>query len=547
MTYPTNPALEAAIIADAENDLPRLVYADWLDENGDPARAAFIRTQIALHDKNPADPDYPDLLEQRREVFDAMRSRPDREPAMPEGMEFTDVGVDPDDDGFGCGYHRGFPYIAGEPFDMSDEDFDGAVERFRAALPELLANTTIRGFQFWGTFSHRLDRILSAKECGKISALSVTNPRHRPGVGGPVSALVRSPIRASLEWLNLDPDGDADVTTLAQAKFPRLRRWDVPNGFRCTPAAIEKLTAADWFGRLHRLSCPFEMKVRKPLWEAVAAAPHLHTLEVQGSSALAPLLPLRTVRGFKSLGRLRLYLVDATGTNRVALERADFPQLAVFEVAGTVTKDDLPPLAATDWFARLRVLSLASHKLTDTGLPALGRSPVAKTLRILTLGCQNLGPKSLLSLAQDYPALTTLDLSAAGSTRKKVTPKDMARFAAALATSRLRHLNLNWWPLNDTGAIALARNPAMANVTRLNLEFTKVGAKGVRALVESPHLQQLTSLSLSGCPSGARVNALADPAILPNLTFCDLPNRVPKALYARLLKARGWIFLGGPG
>jgi uncharacterized protein (TIGR02996 family) len=32
-TYPTNPALEAAVIANAEDDTPRLVYADWLDEN----------------------------------------------------------------------------------------------------------------------------------------------------------------------------------------------------------------------------------------------------------------------------------------------------------------------------------------------------------------------------------------------------------------------------------------------------------------------------------------------------------------------------------
>ena len=35
-----------AICADPENDLPRLVYADFLEENGDPDRAAFIRLQV---------------------------------------------------------------------------------------------------------------------------------------------------------------------------------------------------------------------------------------------------------------------------------------------------------------------------------------------------------------------------------------------------------------------------------------------------------------------------------------------------------------------
>ena len=44
-TFPTEPALEAAIVAHADEDTPRLAYADWLDEHGDPDRAAFIRVQ----------------------------------------------------------------------------------------------------------------------------------------------------------------------------------------------------------------------------------------------------------------------------------------------------------------------------------------------------------------------------------------------------------------------------------------------------------------------------------------------------------------------
>src|SRR5688572_12939528 len=66
--FPTNPGLEAAVIGDAENNLPRLVYADWLDEKGDPDRATFIRTQVALWDKNAADDDYVELLERHVET-----------------------------------------------------------------------------------------------------------------------------------------------------------------------------------------------------------------------------------------------------------------------------------------------------------------------------------------------------------------------------------------------------------------------------------------------------------------------------------------------
>ena len=42
------PALLAAILANPEDDTPRLVYADWLDENAQPFRAEFIRAQIAV-------------------------------------------------------------------------------------------------------------------------------------------------------------------------------------------------------------------------------------------------------------------------------------------------------------------------------------------------------------------------------------------------------------------------------------------------------------------------------------------------------------------
>jgi uncharacterized protein (TIGR02996 family) len=48
-----NAALFAAIIANPAEDTPRLAYADWLDENGDPARARFIRLQYEIEKLPP--------------------------------------------------------------------------------------------------------------------------------------------------------------------------------------------------------------------------------------------------------------------------------------------------------------------------------------------------------------------------------------------------------------------------------------------------------------------------------------------------------------
>ncbi len=47
----TEDALLAAVAAHPADDLPRLVYADWCDENDRPVRAEFIRLQIEIANK----------------------------------------------------------------------------------------------------------------------------------------------------------------------------------------------------------------------------------------------------------------------------------------------------------------------------------------------------------------------------------------------------------------------------------------------------------------------------------------------------------------
>jgi uncharacterized protein (TIGR02996 family) len=47
MYHPEELALLAAVHASPKDDLPRLVYADWLDEHGRPELAEFIRLQVA--------------------------------------------------------------------------------------------------------------------------------------------------------------------------------------------------------------------------------------------------------------------------------------------------------------------------------------------------------------------------------------------------------------------------------------------------------------------------------------------------------------------
>src|SRR5436305_3456852 len=64
-----------------DDDAPRLIFADWLDDHGDGDRAAFIRTQVRLARLTPGDPDRLDLTD---EADDLMRRHPEWCGRLPE-------------------------------------------------------------------------------------------------------------------------------------------------------------------------------------------------------------------------------------------------------------------------------------------------------------------------------------------------------------------------------------------------------------------------------------------------------------------------------
>lgn len=63
--------LRAAIVARPDEDLPRLVYADFLQEAGHDDRAELIRVQCALERLPPTDPERPELTRRESELLAA--------------------------------------------------------------------------------------------------------------------------------------------------------------------------------------------------------------------------------------------------------------------------------------------------------------------------------------------------------------------------------------------------------------------------------------------------------------------------------------------
>src|SRR5947208_13340491 len=62
-------AILQAVIERPEDDAPRLVYADWLEDHGDPDRAEFIRVQCELARLPPDEPRAFDLRWRQEELL----------------------------------------------------------------------------------------------------------------------------------------------------------------------------------------------------------------------------------------------------------------------------------------------------------------------------------------------------------------------------------------------------------------------------------------------------------------------------------------------
>ena len=67
-------ALWRAVVADPHDDAPRLVFADWLDEHGQPDRAEYIRVQCRLAAADEDDPARSPLERRERQLWLKHRS-----------------------------------------------------------------------------------------------------------------------------------------------------------------------------------------------------------------------------------------------------------------------------------------------------------------------------------------------------------------------------------------------------------------------------------------------------------------------------------------
>jgi uncharacterized protein (TIGR02996 family) len=540
-----------AVLDAPDDDAPRLVFADWLDEHGDAARAAFIRLQCELPRLRPDDP---------RRLLLAAR---ERALLLAHGAEWV-AAVRPLVGGWE--FRRGFV----EAVTLTPEAFARSADRlFRAAPVRRVRLVQNYGDDWRWEFPPQGARLtgldVTGSICGETQLEALAGSPHLAGLrelhvrrgglrGRGPAALQRAPFLERLTALHVaGPVEDARQglgPLLSSPRLGGLTRLDLSGGGATTPLALAnsavvrtEMSAAADSPHLTRLT---ELRVaglnlRPESLRLLGAARGLWRLEAldlggngldYGAAAVLADAPLLS----------RLQILDLRG-NRLedagVLALAESPhlgRLTALDLGGNgVGRGGARALAAARSLARLKALGLRGNRLGDGGLPALAGAAGLPALAALDLSYNRISPDGVRALAAAPPGrLAALDLS-----WNPFGDAAARALADAAGLEDLAFLDLSYAEVGDGGAGALAESANLPALAGLNLATNRVGDAGARALAESPHLPRLTTLSLAYNAVGADgARALAASPLFRRQTALDLTgNAVPAEMLAELRRA----------
>jgi uncharacterized protein (TIGR02996 family) len=387
----------AAILAHAPDDGPRLVYADFLDDAGDPARAELVRLQVALH-RLPADhPRLPALKDREAELLQQHRAA------------------------WAVRLGGGLP---------------GVEVQFRRGLPDAVS-VDAAAFLRRGDELFRRTRLAGPAGRSLVRRVLLLNPARV------VAQLADSPLLAAVEELDLCGGdlGNAGVGRLVRS--PHLRRVRALDlGFNgLDDAGVRALAAASTLPRLQVLGLCENRDVTWDGVRALAESPFfvgLTDLDLSGNVVNdAGVRALAAGRALPRLQALKLAENHIGDAGVTALVRAPlFRRLLACDPHLDLRRNAIGPagveaLAACPDLARVVSLDLGANYLGDRGAAALAASGRLANLRALRLAKNQItdaGAAALAAAVAGAAKLRTLDVSGNRLTRRGV---EALRAAAA--------------------------------------------------------------------------------------------------------------------
>jgi uncharacterized protein (TIGR02996 family) len=491
-------ALMQAILEDPEDDLARLVYADWLEENGEQERAEFIRAQVELARFIGDGSDADALARFLHPLTLAMVEWDRLEPVLAERARLR---------------ARARELLRnGDTWSVRVEGLENVKFEFTRGFPSRVIVRSLDSFLaqadqvFRAAPVHELEvsfqslaevrDLIRSGHLRRISELKVTGFLGEEEGAQMLRLLGESPDVAGVK--RLTATGDADNA------LPLVRALEAGRGW----GDLEQLDLE--FRRASLESIELDPASARILgW-----APHLKNLRdltLNWFALSSPFAVETLASSFPALESLRLGESSATDEVALALARADLPDLRSLYISRHQFRD--PRAAAglgTSRWPRLVALELSGDMLGQDSLSGLGTALTAgprrpATLRYLNLRYNLLGPEDAAALARWSGArrLTYLDLA-----RNYWLGSDGASRIAAAHWPLLAYLDLHSCQIGEAGAVALARSTGFPELQWLALDANPLGPGGCKALGRSrqlPHLR-LLGLRQTGADKGAKIS-----------------------------------------
>jgi uncharacterized protein (TIGR02996 family) len=503
----TADAFLQAICDDPDDDTPRLVYADWLEEHGNAAeldRARFIRLQIEAHRL----PEFDRRRYQCKWEAERLlgRHRTAWLASLPWWVKRYGGGF------FERGFVQGLSVLPRhflEEFPELPPREPVTELRVRCAgdnvpVEKLLALPGLDRLRELDFSGHRLKDAAAGKvaRCPALhNLISLNLSANDIGLKG-VRALANSQHLQNLEHLDLGPLSREALMAVA-AHLNRLQRLDIH------PAAsgldgLDMVLLSDLGRRLTALSLSGSQFGA----EAQDAAAQRLAL----SFGVAWLTSLSFV--WTRIGDAGLRALAA------APHLSRLRHLALLGCA--VGAEGLGALAASDVFGELTRLVISYNRLDDAALAALAGTRRLGRLRSLRLEDNQFTVSGMKALgrATAWSGLAELELSNCG-----LNDQAVEALASADLLANVCRLDLNRNRLSSAGVVAFARSPAVRGLIELDLGHNQIATAGARALADSRCLGSLRSLRLEGNPLGdAGAAALAGAPLLRQLVELDLTS-----------------------
>jgi uncharacterized protein (TIGR02996 family) len=350
-----------------DDDGPRLIYADWLDENGQAERAEFIRLECALARLPEDDPHTPELGERQRQLSDAFEEQ--------WTQELRQLGAQ-------CIFHRGV--IDNVSIDTGQFLESGAV---------LFELAPIRKVRFLNV-GDRLADLIQSPLLRLVRELDLTN--NPLGNRGP-NFLARSKHLVRLDALDLGYTelGDKGLQVLAISPvFAPLRSLRINNNNHLGIPGMRALAESPHLTALTDLDVSDNDLSDAALRPLIDGPPGtrltrlvLHDNRLGDAGVAALVASPAFARMAEREGRIDLRRVEMGPVGARAL--AESPALEMVEMldleGNSLLDAGLMALSASPYLRRLRELRLRETRVNDDGVRALARSELMSTLQLLDL------------------------------------------------------------------------------------------------------------------------------------------------------------------